>query len=379
MHAKNWDIFCTVVDNFGDIGVCWRLARQLAAEHDLRVRLWVDDLYSLQRLCPEIQVSAAEQAQSGVVIRHWVTPLPPAEVADVVIEAFACELPAAYLAAMAASRRKPVWINLEYLSAQDWVGSCHGLPSPHPSLALTKYFFFPGFVGRNGGLLREAGLVDRRDACQAEPAAGWNNLGLPPPGPGVGSISMFCYENSGLPDLLQAWIGGKEALRCLIPEGMASAQARACLGLSSLHAGDQIQRGNLTLHALPFLSQDDYDRLLWLCDLNFVRGEDSFVRAQWAAQPLVWQIYPQEDSAHLAKLEAFLAVYCQALPTPASRACRDFWQSWNRSGEAKVAEAWPAFWRLRADLKAHAADWSRRLCERADLARQLVDFCENLL
>ena len=26
-----WDIFCSVVDNFGDIGVTWRLARQLVA------------------------------------------------------------------------------------------------------------------------------------------------------------------------------------------------------------------------------------------------------------------------------------------------------------------------------------------------------------
>jgi hypothetical protein len=22
----HWDIFCRVIDNFGDIGVCWRLA-----------------------------------------------------------------------------------------------------------------------------------------------------------------------------------------------------------------------------------------------------------------------------------------------------------------------------------------------------------------
>ena len=48
--SLSWDIFCTVVDNYGDIGVCWRLARQLAAEHGFAVRLWVDDLASFARL-----------------------------------------------------------------------------------------------------------------------------------------------------------------------------------------------------------------------------------------------------------------------------------------------------------------------------------------
>jgi len=30
------------------------------------------------------------------------------------------------------------------------------------------------------------------------------------------------------------------------------------------------------------------------------------VSALWAGQPLVWQLYPQDDGAHHAKLEAFL-------------------------------------------------------------------------
>ncbi|HET9045379.1 MAG TPA: elongation factor P maturation arginine rhamnosyltransferase EarP, partial [Casimicrobiaceae bacterium] len=44
MAAQRWDVFCKVVDNFGDAGVCWRLARQLVAEHDLAVTLWIDVL-----------------------------------------------------------------------------------------------------------------------------------------------------------------------------------------------------------------------------------------------------------------------------------------------------------------------------------------------
>jgi len=379
MRGKNWDIFCNVVDNFGDIGVCWRLARQLVVEHDLPVRLWVDDLYSLRQLCPEIQLSVEEQVQRGVQVRRWAKPFPHAESADVVIEAFACELPDNYLAAMAARSAKPVWINLEYLSAEDWVSRCHGLASPHPNLALTKYFFFPGFAAASGGLLREANLIQQRDACQADPATSWHGLGLPPPEPGETSVSMFCYDNPALPQLLHAWADGNTRLRCLIPEGKALGQAAAILGDSPFQVGDRVKLGNLSVYALPFLSQENYDRLLWSCNLNFVRGEDSFVRAQWAAHPLVWHIYPQADDAHVAKLEAFLARYCENLPPPAASACGDFWRSWNQRDGVGIAAAWPAFWQIQPELQAHANLWSKQLCEHVDMARQLVILCQNLL
>ena len=128
LKNPTWDIFCTVVDNFGDIGVSFRLARQLAAEHEVAVRLWVDDLASLQQLCPELDPEQEVQFQHGVEVRHWAQNFPDVLPGDVVIEAFACDLPENYLAAMAARTVKPIWINLEYLSAETWVQGCHGLP-----------------------------------------------------------------------------------------------------------------------------------------------------------------------------------------------------------------------------------------------------------
>src|SRR5512146_2914773 len=128
------DIFCTVVDNYGDIGVCWRLARQLAGEHGFAVRLWVDDLASFQRLCAEVDPALASQRCRGVDIHHWPVTFPEVEPAQLVIEAFACELPERYVLAMADLTDKPVWLNLEYLSAEGWVEGCHALPSPHPRL-----------------------------------------------------------------------------------------------------------------------------------------------------------------------------------------------------------------------------------------------------
>ncbi|MEO7323124.1 MAG: elongation factor P maturation arginine rhamnosyltransferase EarP, partial [Burkholderiales bacterium] len=162
-----WDIFCRVVDNYGDIGVCWRLARQLAADHTMAVRLWVDNLDSFERLCPAIDVSQDSQRIAAIKVHRWCEPFPDAVPGDVVIEAFGCELPAAFRAAMAEKSRAPLWINLEYLSAEKWVTENHALPSPQTTL--TKYFFFPGFVAGTGGLLRERHLIAQRDKFQRNP------------------------------------------------------------------------------------------------------------------------------------------------------------------------------------------------------------------
>ncbi|MGY2437472.1 elongation factor P maturation arginine rhamnosyltransferase EarP, partial [Escherichia coli] len=92
------------------------------------------------------------------------------EPAQVVVEAFACQLPASYIEAMTISGTHCLWLNLEYLSAEDWVAGCHGLPSPQPG-GLQKFFFFPGFVEGTGGLLREAYLLARRRSFQADAQA----------------------------------------------------------------------------------------------------------------------------------------------------------------------------------------------------------------
>ena len=214
---------------------------------------------------------------------------------------------------MAAREPKPVWLNLEYLSAEDWVEGCHKLPSPHPSLPLTKYFFFPGFTEKTGGLLLERDLLARRDAFQSDAAAQeryWRSLGVPERVAGELRVSLFGYENEAMDDLLRAWEQGTQPVTCLLPEGRSLPQVAAFFGQPAGKAGDVWQRGQLRVHVLPFVEQERYDELLWACDVNFVRGEDSCVRAQWAAKPFIWQIYPQHDGVHLEKLQAFMNLYC---------------------------------------------------------------------
>lgn len=381
--SNSWDIFCAVVDNFGDIGVCWRLARQLALEQGASVRLWVDDLASFQVLCPELDNGLARQVLRGVEIRQWSTPFPPVAPADVVVEGFGCRLPDSFVLAMQARAPQPVWLNLEYLSAEDWVESHHGLASPHPKLSLVKYFFFPGFTHRTGGLALEHGLAKRRDAFQHDAAAVdafRASIGAAPAAPTTLVTSLFCYADSALPDLIDAWTGSGASIECLVPIGPATQAIAAHTG-TSLQAGESWQRGRLRVQAVPFLDQDGYDRLLWASDLNFVRGEDSFVRAQAAGRPMVWQIYPQKEGAHLVKLDAFLERYLARMPRAIVPPVRDFWHAWNRPGQANAD--WPGLWRGLAgampEWRTVAHSWSASLMASPTLADNLAFFSQTKL
>ena len=299
-----WDVFCKVIDNHGDAGVCWRVAAELGARGE-HVRLWIDAPGMLRWMAP--------RGAAGVQVLPWPEGDAGVEPGDVVVEAFGCDPPAAFVARMAAAARPPQWLNLEYLSAEAYVERSHGLPSPvmhGPGAGLVKHFFYPGFTPRTAGLLREADLDARRAAFDR---AGWlRQWGIADPGCRV--LSLFCYEPAALPQLLEQLAGSGRPIHLLVTAGRASAAVQA-LGAQST--------GALQLHFLPLLSQREYDHLLWSCDLNFVRGEDSLVRGLLAGVPCVWQIYPQEDDAHHGKLDAFL----RWLQAPAD--LRDFFRAWN--------------------------------------------------
>jgi uncharacterized repeat protein (TIGR03837 family) len=381
--SLRWDVFCRVVDNFGDAGVCWRLARQLASEHGLAVTLWIDDLASLGRFVPGLDPALADQAASPAVrVRRLTDAMTPdPQLPDVVIEGFGCGLPPPYLAAMAAAARPPVWVVLEYLSAEPWIDASHGLPSPHPQLPLTRWFWFPGFTDGSGGLLREARLLATRDAFRSDAraaAAVWRAARFTPD-PEALRTTLFCYANPAVPALLDAWAEGDAPVACIVPEGVATAEIDRWSGGALPRPGAPLTRGRLTLAVAPFVDQDAFDRRLWLSDLNFVRGEDSFVRAQWAGQPYVWQPYPQSEDTHLVKMDAFLTRLEASLPEGGRIGHRAFWYAWNAGDPVALADAWPAYLALLPTITALTRAWARLLARRTDLADALVKFCENRL
>lgn len=369
--ALLWDVFCRVVDNFGDIGVCWRLAVNLAARGQ-QVRLWVDDATALQWMAP----GALDGGYPGVTVLPWAQSqqaeaLAHLPVADVWLETFGCEIAPEFIAACAYSimagglkgTKNPVWLNLEYLTAEGFAERNHTLPSPvmrGPAAGWTKYFFYPGFTPGTGGLLRELDLAPRqarfdRGAWLAQTGINWQGERL---------ISLFCYEPPALGDFLQQLQNDSTPTRLLVTHGRATAAVKF-LEEKWLQAPSDV-RGQLSISYLPPMTQTDYDHLLWACDFNCVRGEDSLVRAIWAGKPFVWHIYPQDDAAHHAKLNAFLDVL------GANASLRQFHHRWNSMPGAPDTAALPEL-----DLDAWQAiveSTRKRLLQMDDLATQLVAF-----
>jgi hypothetical protein len=360
-HESSWAVFCRVIDNHGDLGVCWRLASQLATS-GVPVHLYVDDASALTWLAPS--------GCAGVSVLPWPADdavFTAAEMPGVVIEAFGCEIPLAYQAAMAARSTPPVWVNLEYFSLEASAQRNHGLPSPvlsGPASGLTKWFYYPGWGEHSGGLLTDfrLGAIKPMPGSQ-HPVAPGTHGGLvcedqqtralstqisaslsfesdipnrDAPSEKHLHISVFCYEPPGLLVWLKQLAGLPAQVHLHITAGRASAAVKKAMHLLDV--------SSLGLDFLDYMSQTEYDHLLANMDLNLVRGEDSLVRAMCMGKPFLWQIYPQHDGVHMPKLLAFLqqtgapevvvqahlawnAYQPQALPewTPA---CLRDWSDW---------------------------------------------------
>jgi len=368
--ALQWDIFCQVIDNYGDLGVCWRLAAQLA-QRGHSVRLWLNDMKPLRWLAPE----ALHGAWPGIKVHAWPIANPRASaptlpLADVWIEAFGCDIPRAWLQTQvkvaAAQGRRPVWINLEYLSAEPFALRSHGLPSPvfqGPAAGWTKYFFYPGFSPASGGLLKRYDTQTAQAPTWAEPRLSQ----FAPEAPSERSVLLFSYASAPLTALLQALLRSPQRVQVLVAAGQTADAVRAAL--TALPAGNP---STLRLRFLPYLPQTVFDRLLALCDLNLVRGEDSLAQAVQAGRPCVWQIYPQDDGAHEAKLKAYLETIFTDAPLGIWHA---FWNGGPVTEPASLTLAWP--WEPACAWPQNAKALAARLAQNTDLCSQLIKWTEQ--
>lgn len=357
---KRLDIFCRIIDNFGDIGVCWRLSKQLHHEYAFDIRLWVDDLNVAAKILKGLDTSLNCQKLNDITVCLWsegtnfdsVTP------ADVVIEAFACDLPNAYIQNMVAI--KPIWLNLEYLSAETWVDDFHEKSAIHPETGLCKTFFFPGFTDKTGGLIREKNLSAQRESAKAQ----LKRL------PSL-QVSLFCYPHAPIQSLLQAMAGSETPIECFVTTGSSLEKIAKFFELKDVAIGDTLTKQQLTLTVLPFLTQAEYDQMLWCCDLNFVRGEDSWVRALWSAKPFIWQTYPQDEKLHLKKLNAFLDKY----EVKQSDVLAKMHHAW--LDDEITPNLWNNLMQAMPALKEHAELQTLKFEKQADLASKLVIFTKN--
>lgn len=358
LKTSTIDIFCRVIDNFGDIGVCWRLAQSFPTSY--QIRLWVDDLKSFNKIEPELNPKLSQQFLKTIEIRHWHPHIDCWRAADLVIEAFACDLPTSYQEAMKGKAR--CWLNLEYLSAEPWVEGYHLQPSIQPN-GVPKYFFFPGFSEKTGGLLRlQQGLKDS--------AAAFLNTLLSPAGAAYYEekkpllINLFCYPHAPLEALLRALTNTPEVM-IIVAESVAPQLETLAKRLNS----------QAHIERIDFIVQRDYEQLLQVADINFIRGEDSFVQAHWAAKPMLWHIYPQAEAHHMVKLEAWLDTI------QAPEWLRQLHRLWNQNVAQEA---------LIQQLQGHAFDnsarlvWqdfqaalSKRLSVLPDLSQQILNFYED--
>jgi len=388
-------IWCRVVDHFGDAGVCWRIARDLAQQLNQsaaplspvgarpkalqsallpanvptqQVTLVIDRVDILNRLVPSLDPQAGYC--DGVHIVQWED---AQETADIVICAFGCRLPDSMLQTMQQQRPAPVWINLEHLSPQTWVEGCHLLPSPHQTTGLVEYFYFPGFSQRTGGLPREPGLLEKRDRFLADPTARADVLtrvGVPPALHGLPALMVFCYPDAPLEALLRAIHREPPTLILLCGDTRAIAEPG---------------HDNATVFRMPFIAQAEFDALLWCCAAAFVRGEDSLVRAHWAGIPFIWQPYRQADHAHRDKLQAWLDLAWGPKPQDTLNAAagaalhRALSHAWDQADASALEATWPQWWAHRAQLRQSALEYAAELATHPSLLEGLQSFVRDQL
>jgi len=361
-------IWCQVVDHFGDAAVCWRLARNLSAalaqgnSLNPEVVLAIDRPEVLRQLVPELSPILNPPSLDGVRVVDWAF---PAIDIDVMISTFGCRLPDHVLESMGEQKPPPVWINLEHLTPQSWTGSCHTLVSPNRTNGLDEIFFFPGFDPSTGGLLREPGLLEARDRFHADPSERDHFLavlGIEEADRKLPAVLVFGYPDAPVDALIETLANGPPML-LLLPSSPVKTT----------------RKENVRIHAFDWVAQQDFDRLLWSCMAAFVRGEDSLVRAHWAAIPFIWQPYRQADQSHQEQLEAWLDRWHRLLPESAAAAHASLAQAWDRGETANLSLAWSNWTAHRPELSRGATEWSRQLAAGPSLVQSLSAFLRDRL
>jgi uncharacterized repeat protein (TIGR03837 family) len=328
------DLLCKVVDNYGDIGVVYRLARSLSEQPEApRLRLIVDDLQSFACLEPGVDPRLDVQSLCGWELYRWgaseaalqaFREEPP----EVVLECFACGRPD-WLESLLFDEgggRDCLIVELDYLTAEAFAAEFHRMPSLTRSASVRKAMFFPGFSAGTGGLTLDRAFSAAREASR-EPDAGSGIAGL-----GLRSSILARLGAMPLPSELPAdaadrfWVslfsyerdyGAVVADLAAYAAAAGSAPASARKGLLVFAAAGRSQACVISaweaagrpfdLVALPFLPQGDWDELLLSCDFSIVRGEESWSRASLSGRAFLWQAYPQEQRHQMVKVEAFLA------------------------------------------------------------------------
>ena len=368
-------IFCRVIDNFGDAGVTWRLAKRLR-DLGFPTALIIDSLETLGKLVHDLDPTKPVSTVRGITVADWDTFEAEAKAGDLsaisgawpdlVLETFGCRLPEVVEQGLCDGKKR-LYMNLDYLSAEEWVEGSHMIWGLHPTLPIKKLWFFPGFTDKTGGVLIEDGLEEARLAFDR--GAFLAKAGALP---GRRTLYFFAYPVNAVDQLAAGLLAADEPLNLILAPGAASDMLEERLA-ARLAGSDRIH-----LVRAPFVPQEDFDNWLRAADGVIIRGEDSFVRAQLAAVPLLWATYPTEDKAHEIKLDAWLDRF-ESVFRPEEEAARIAFDAaakhWVRG--TLTPEDFTGWLASLPVQRLAAARWQQSLLARGDLARHIALLVPN--
>lgn len=366
-----FEIFCDPIDNYGDVGFCWRLARELVDRFNCSVVFRTRDV---DLACKFAQNS--EEIKETIFISGWDESKndekPPA---DFLLAGFSCALPESTISRIMVKDKKPILINIEYLSAENWVESFHGKPSIDNIEGMKIFFYFPGFTEKTGGLLREKSVFQSGDNNRSREKYFSGKFHFFENSDKF-TIFIFSYEAPWIKNLLNLWIKSNKPVRLVVIDKKIIKNISCVIGLDFNEQGSY-QFGNLEIVVLPFLSHFDFDVLLNISDFNIVRGEDSLVRALWAMKPFLWDIYKQENDDHLNKLFSFNEILTKKWPHRIAEIYFDLSLRWN-TGKFSQKD-WVELVKEIDLFKYNIENYVEKLKNQEDMATSLMKFCHSVV
>ncbi len=306
MKVNSIDIFCEIIDNFGDIGVVYRVSKELKKIfQNVRIIIVLNRLEEFKAINKRVKDVDYQEIDGLIYIteKYLEDNIDSFGTADIFIEAFGCNVFEGYI--KKAKESSKLWINLEYLSGEKWIEDFHLQESLIDSKTLKKIFYMPGFSEKSGGVIIDSSFLERKEygAENREkvlekyfPNCDFNNKL-------VGTI--FSYERNfeNLLDVLKDY--GKETFLILMGEKTHKSFSEILQKKLTENFGKIVKYDKITMLYADFLSQEEYEEVISAVDFNFTRGEDSFVRGILLGKPFMWHIYLQEEKAHMDKIKAF--------------------------------------------------------------------------
>ena len=373
MEYSSIDIFCNVIDNFGDAGVVYRFAKELKkAEADKEIRIFLNRYDEFAAINPKIDINKNSQLIDGIFyLLREEKEVGDALPADVIIETFGCDIDEIYLEKI---NKKTIILNLEYLSAESWVEEYHKMQSFTSNPNIKKYFFMPGFTEKTGGLIISSDKKEiSRDILKEyyKGSIGDKKIG-----------TIFSYEHN-FENLIEDILNLKEEYLLLIMGEKSKESFKISMDKNFIQLEDgHFKKDNLEILFMPFVTQEKYDEIISVTDFNFVRGEESLARAALSGIPFIWHAYLQEDMVHMDKVNAFLEIfshyskdkkkfekYCNIVYNYNCRMKNDF--------EKLEKESYAYFFDEIDEIRDWSKNFSIFLNEKCNLVEKLLYFINN--